>query len=797
MYWCISKQINSLKQRLERLIEVVEHHHPTFEHNLPSPSGIDIGKLGNNGLVMTDSCNAAQKARRIMKFKIGGKVLDIDCYHHLRNVWVKGGETAVSASLRSLLADSLESVPSELRVSCIYSAIARAWDKFFSLCANYPKGQGEHFAAWLKVNKPGTALYHVVGAQGSRHDLCLMAAPAIYMNRHVCFQYADYLLRLPKKQDNILLRCLFVLMTSEEIIAQSRLFAILYISFCLPMRWLAAKTPELHEWDWGPISNGRAIDTLRLKMMDLVNDPNNILDEDFMMGMFSEYIAELPPFKKYWEHLFEKKQMIVVASDSGAKVLAYADLRKELFHPCDSTNAATDNRLVELAGVAAQAILDELHDQKKATYKYLSISGSEYSVVGCSTEVQKALCGLEATNDMSESALGGATHQIQQFGRIAITNAAAVSDAKRNQYFRRFSKDDKECLHSRGIFYRFPEQLRDSLLIVALEDAPTAVSTNSEQLDNQREAKRKKEEMMERKNMLKAQESMIEASYYWEMYKSDTCWTNYNTVTKMLRRLKSETAKIEALKENIRMRVIGCGWSQFAITWSHQGKKRSVVELTAHLKMIIKQEKKLTVPSDPAIELPTRAELPVLGTATQQLIDSNNTAQIDEAQFRKDAEEMRQQREARGEGSIFSVLQPLVCPEPDELVDKRIDVLYPFELASGDIALRWCQGKVIEVVKDCSRPAVRVCWDPMPDVDGKEDVSEETVQEVPPRKFNKNVEGAWRLDINVSMQADSEESNKVSNDGLDTSSSRSDGSNCSDSELDESDSDQNIQSDGD
>ena len=96
-------------------------------------------------------------------------------------------------------------------------------------------------------------------------------------------------------------------MTSEEIIAQSRLFAILYISFCLPMRWLAAKTPELHEWDWGQISNGRAIDTLQLKMMDLVNDPNNILDEDFMMDMFSEYIAELPPFKKYWEHLFEKK----------------------------------------------------------------------------------------------------------------------------------------------------------------------------------------------------------------------------------------------------------------------------------------------------------------------------------------------------------------------------------------------------------------------------------------------------------------------------------------------------------
>ena len=76
----------------------------------------------------------------------------------------------------------------------------------------------------------------------------LMAAPAIYMNRYACFDYAGYVLHLPKKQDNILLRCLFVLMTSVEVISQSCLFAILYILFCLPMCWLTAKMPELRQW---------------------------------------------------------------------------------------------------------------------------------------------------------------------------------------------------------------------------------------------------------------------------------------------------------------------------------------------------------------------------------------------------------------------------------------------------------------------------------------------------------------------------------------------------------------------
>jgi hypothetical protein len=356
------------------------------------------------------------------------------------------------------VSDSLEQIPSELRVTCIFSAIACAWDKFFSLCANYPKGQGEHFAAWLRMNKPGTPLYHVVGAQGSRHDLCLMAAPAIYMNRYVCFDYTNYLLRLSKKQENILLRCLFVLMTSEEIIAQSRLYDILYISFCLPMWWLAAKTPELGEWGWGPKSNGDAIDTLRKRMMDIVDDPNKVLNEAFMMNMFGKYVNAIPPFKEYWEHLYEKKQMRVIAAESGATVMQFAELWKELFHPSDTTNAATNKCLVELAKVAAQGILDKLHDEKKATWKYLSISGSPVSFQGCPKEVKEGLYGRDATNDRSKSALEGTTYQLQKYGRIRISNAAADSNAKTNGYFCQFSVDGNK---SKGMFHQFDHKMRE------------------------------------------------------------------------------------------------------------------------------------------------------------------------------------------------------------------------------------------------------------------------------------------------------------------------------------------------
>ena len=44
---------------------------------------------------------------------------------------------------------------------------------------------------------------------------------------------------------------------------------------------------------------------------------------------------------------------------------------------------------------------------------------------------------MEATNDYSESSLGGPTHEIVKYGRINHHNAAAVSDARINKYWNR------------------------------------------------------------------------------------------------------------------------------------------------------------------------------------------------------------------------------------------------------------------------------------------------------------------------------------------------------------------------
>ncbi len=71
-------------------------------------------------------------------------------------------------------------------------------------------------------------------------------------------------------------------------------------------------------------------------------------------------------------------------------------------------------------------------------------------------------------------------------------------------------------------------------------------------------------------------------------------------------------------------------------------------ELAAHLKMIIQEEKKLTPPKDQALVMPKHLELPTLGTATKQLMENEDSAVIDKKKFRREATELRKQREARG-----------------------------------------------------------------------------------------------------------------------------------------------------
>jgi hypothetical protein len=378
---------------------------------------------------------------------------------------------------------------------------------------------------------------------------------------------------------------------------------------------------------------------------------------------------------------------------------------------------------------------------------------------------------MTATNDEAESVLGGTTANIQQYGRINLTNAAAISDVKRNKYLARSTKKVR-----RGLFHEIDEEIRECIIAIAIEDAPHTRQRHIEELEQQANARRIKEEIMKEKALQKSMEENIDAQYYHRMWNSEACWKDDpKVVSRELKKLKSESAKYNAIKENINIRYKGFGWDWCKHAWSKDGRKYTVYELAKHLQWIIKEEKHKSKPKEPPINMPQRMELPVLGTQTKSVERLDEKYNSNESEVKAKAIKMRLERESKGEGSMHSQLQPFSRPDVEDLIGKRIDVLCSVEMDDKTNALKWCQGKVLSVIAENK---VEVEWDPAPDIEGFEEstISEQVLQ---PSKWNKDKkDGAWRMDVDIDVEDtiddESEAEDEVEMDSDDESESDSD-----------------------
>lgn len=245
-------------------------------------------------------------------------------------------------------------------------------------------------------------------------------------------------------------------------------------------------------------------------------------------------------------------------------------------------------------------------------------------------------------------------------------------------------------------------------------------------------------------------EENIDAQYYHRMWNSPACWKNDpKVVSRELKKLKSESAKYNAVKENIMIRVKGFGWEWCKHAWSKDGRKYTVFELAKHLQMIIKKEKSLEVPNEPPINMPDRMKLPVLGTQTSIVASLDEKYNANESEMKAKARKMRLERESKGEGSMHSQLQPFSRPDLEDLIGKRIDVLCSVEMNDSTKALKWCQGEVLSIVNENT---VEVKWDPAPDIEGYEESTVEQ-QVLQPGKWNKDKkDGSWRMDVDIDVE---------------------------------------------
>ena len=88
---------------------------------------MNIGKLVYSGAVTSDTCNAVRKTRRLLVDAIknaaiemnagdiiNSVILEVDCWHYFRNVWLGGMTKELSSFLREELQSELECIDTRL-----------------------------------------------------------------------------------------------------------------------------------------------------------------------------------------------------------------------------------------------------------------------------------------------------------------------------------------------------------------------------------------------------------------------------------------------------------------------------------------------------------------------------------------------------------------------------------------------------------------------------------------------------------------------------------------------------------
>jgi hypothetical protein len=284
----------------------VERSCPDLLVQIPHPSSINRNKLKDT-VFMGDTWATQQKSKRLKILAVGGKEKNqLDCHHHIRNLYLgKEVEHAMASHLTALLCDSLNEIDTTLRVATPHGAIARAFDKLLKLLCNYVKGDGDLFAMFVRKHHPGILLYPVESTHSSRQDIGFSSSVARVMNHDVVIKFLDYMLSMPDNDgESILRRNIFCVLSSSEMIAQCHVSAILHFMAMLPLCWLAGKTHKMSSYKWGAQHMEYVLDVFYQKLLLIQPSPTLFVSPMFMTSLFLSIEEMLPPFVDYMDASF-------------------------------------------------------------------------------------------------------------------------------------------------------------------------------------------------------------------------------------------------------------------------------------------------------------------------------------------------------------------------------------------------------------------------------------------------------------------------------------------------------------
>lgn len=142
--------------------------------------------------------------------------------------------------------------------------------------------------------------------------------------------------------------------------------------------------------------------------------------------------------------------------------------------------------------------------------------------------------------------------------------------------------------------------------------------------------------------------------------------------------LDSDQQRLDWLREQIEMRVIGLGWVEFKSQWSSSKDESvgTIPDLTEQLKDILEEEAERQIPEAAAAPIMQRKTFKQLGTPTAQAeLLSNQRLSLSREQMLEAAEKERRRLEACGELDTVGDRQPSTPPPlTQELVGRKLEI---------------------------------------------------------------------------------------------------------------------------
>lgn len=218
--------------------------------------------------------------------------------------------------------------------------------------------------------------------------------------------------------------------------------------------------------------------------------------------------------------------------------------------------------------------------------------------------------------------------------------------------------------------------------------------------------------------------------------------------------LKSVTAQYEWVKDQILIRYVGLGWEEAYHPWSKNGYVYTPTELLKHLtKVVIPLQRHKTVPEHPPMSLPTCPKLPTLGTRAADVVAMDEEYSKQSVQLRIDAYADRECLEEQGIGNQLSEMQQyswkIFDPTKIDSEPFKIEMLFEYVEPGGELTYNWCQGVVINLVRQNDTCAVvEIQWNN--DTAGGSSVTKEELKKSKwnPKKGEVSKKtGAWRQDL--------------------------------------------------